>query len=189
MWHTEQASELAAEHLSALGPRWAHIQTVGRLADRMVKEHGTSHEIAAAAWLHDLGYAPALMRTGFHPLDGASFLSDEGAHDLVIRLVAHHTGARFEAEERGLQRELARFPLPNADDLDTLTLLDLVTSPTGEFTTPEERINEILSRYPAGHPVNCAVTRSGPELLASAARARARLGLSDVWPTGFLEGM
>jgi len=189
MWQTEQASELAAEHLSDLGPRWSHIQTVGRLADRMVMDHGLSTEIAAAAWLHDIGYAPALVATGFHPMDGAAFLADEGAPDQVVSLVAHHTGARFEAEERGLQADLARFPLPNADDLDTLTLLDLVTSPTGELTTPEERIEEILSRYPEAHPVTRAVTRSQPELLASAARARARLGLSDVWPTGFLEGV
>lgn len=187
MWRTEQASELAAEHLSDLGPRWSHIQTVGRLADQVVKEHGLSTEIAAAAWLHDIGYAPALLSTGFHPVDGAAFLAAEGAPDQVVSLVAHHTEARFEAEERGLQSDLARFPLPNADDLDTLTLLDLVTSPTGELTTPEKRVAEILSRYPDGHPVNRAVTRSQSELLASAARARARLGLSDVWPGGFLE--
>lgn len=189
MWRAENASKLAAEYLSDLGPRWAHIQTVGRLADRMVTEHGLSTEIAAAAWLHDIGYASALSSTDFHPVDGAAFLADEGVPDQVVNLVAHHTGAKFEADERGLQEELARFPLPHAEDLDTLTLLDLVSSPTGELTTPAERVAEILSRYPDGHPVNRAVTRSQAELLASAARARARLGLCDVWPVGFLEGV
>lgn len=189
MWRTKNAPELAAEYLSDLGPRWVHIQTVGRLADQIVDDHGQTAGIAAAAWLHDIGYAPDLAVTGFHPVDGATFLADQGAPDQVVSLVAHHTGARFEAEERGLQKELARFPLPPAEDLDTLTLLDLVSSPTGQLTTPDERVAEILSRYPDGHPVNRAVTRSQPELLASAARARTRLGLSDVWPAGFLEGV
>lgn len=189
MWRTEQAKELAAEYLSDLGPRWAHIRTVGRLADRIVSEHGLRREIAEAAWLHDIGYAPSLRDTDFHPLDGATFLAGQGAPEQVVSLVAHHTGARFEAEERGLEDALARFPLPHADDLDALTLLDLVSSPAGRLTTPAERVAEILSRYPGDHPVHRAVTRSQSELLASAARARARLGLSDVWPTGFLEGV
>ena len=187
MWHAEKAPELAAEYLSDLGPRWAHIQTVGRLADRMVEDHGLPTDIAAAAWLHDIGYAPALAVTGFHPVDGALFLADQGAADRVVSLVAHHTGARFEAEERGLESELGQFPLPQADDLDALTLLDLVASPTGSLTSPDERVAEILSRYPEDHPVHRAVTRSRSLLLGSAARARARLGLSDVWPAGFLE--
>lgn len=189
MWRTEKAPELAAEYLGDLGPRWAHTQTVGRLADRIVEDHGLRTDIAAAAWLHDIGYAPELEVTSFHPVDGATFLLDQAVPEQVVSLVAHHTGARFEAEERGLQEELARFPLPHAEDLDTLTLLDLVSSPTGELTTPAQRVAEILSRYPGDHPVHRAVTRSQSELLASAARARARLGLSDVWPAGFLEGV
>ena len=27
-------------------------------------------ELVASCWLHDIGYAPALRYTGFHPLDG-----------------------------------------------------------------------------------------------------------------------
>ena len=29
--------------------------------------------LIAAAYLHDIGYAPALQQTGFHPIDGAMF--------------------------------------------------------------------------------------------------------------------
>ena len=29
-----------------------------------------------AAWLHDVGYAPSLVETGLHALDGARFLRD-----------------------------------------------------------------------------------------------------------------
>lgn len=189
MWRTDQAPRLAAEYLAGLGRRWEHVQTVGRLADRLVADVGLHPEVAAAAWLHDLGYAPALNVTDFHPLDGASFLAREGAPAQVIALVAHHTGARFEAEERGLSSELASMPQPEPDDLDALTLLDLVTTPDGGLTDPVSRLVEILGRYETGSPVHRAVSRSRHELLASAGRARARLRLSDEWPRGVLEGV
>lgn len=35
--------------------------------------------LVAAAWLHDIGYAPELRDTGFHPLDGARHLEALGA--------------------------------------------------------------------------------------------------------------
>ena len=35
-------------------------------------------DLVAAAWLHDIGYAPELVETGFHPLDGARYLRREG---------------------------------------------------------------------------------------------------------------
>ena len=68
--------------------------------------------VEAAAWLHDIGYSPDLVGTGFHPLDGARYLRDAWrASPLLCRLVANHTGALIEAEERGLAEELAaEFP-------------------------------------------------------------------------------
>lgn len=66
----------------------------------------------AAAWLHDIGYTPELATTQFHPLDGARYLRD----DRVVNLVAHHSGARYEAAERGLEAELSAFPLEDPRD-------------------------------------------------------------------------
>ena len=64
--------------------------------------------VTAAAWLHDIGYAPGIAATGFHPLDGARHLRDnEGAGAMLCRLVAHHSCAINEAIERGLAGELA----------------------------------------------------------------------------------
>lgn len=189
MWSPEQAAKLASEYLSGLGRRWEHARTVGRLAGVLAADGTISGDIAAAAWLHDLGYADELAATGFHPLDGAVFLASKGAPLEVVGLVAHHTGADFEAEERGLTAALAEMPTPDPSALDVITLLDLVTAPDGTLTDPETRVAEILSRYPATSPVRRAVSRSRGELLASADRARRQLGLPDVWPAGVLESV
>src|SRR5688572_30067735 len=125
MWSPEQASKVASEYLSGLGRRWDHVRTVGQLADALVAADRISADVAVAAWLHDVGYAEELSTTGLHALDGAAFLEAEGLPSNVVSLVAHHTGACFEAEERGLRAELAAMPAPAEDDLDTLTLLDL----------------------------------------------------------------
>ncbi|WP_242636548.1 HD domain-containing protein [Myceligenerans salitolerans] len=187
MWESDQAPRLAQRCLEDLGRRWQHVRSVGQLADRLVADVGLPEDVRAAAWLHDLGYAPKLALTGFHPLDGAVYLSRCGAPDEVVGLVAWHTGAVWEAAERGLSDRLARMPEPSAKWLDVVTLIDLVTGPDGVATTPEKRVAEILGRYEASHPVHRAVKFSGPELLASAARARAILGLSDEWPLGSAE--
>lgn len=100
---------------------------------------------------------------------------------MVVSLVAWHTGARFEAEERGLLAELEEFPEPPQDLLDALNLCDLITSPTGEEVDVEDRIAEILRRYPPGHPVHRAVMRSRPVLIESCRRAIGRLGLAEGW--------
>ncbi|MDM7856660.1 HD domain-containing protein [Cellulomonas alba] len=184
MWSAEHAAKVASEYLSGLGRRWEHVRTVGRLADELAAVGAISADVAAAAWLHDLGYAEELSTTGLHALDGAAFLADEGAPTGVVGLVAHHTGAVFEAEERGLTRELANMPPAEPSELDVLTLLDLVTAPDGSLTDPETRIAEILSRYPTSSPVHRSVSRACTRLLASAARAREQLGLPDEWPVG-----
>ena len=189
VWQNELAPKVAAEYLSGLGRRWSHVVAVGRLADHLAAAGMLSDAVAAAAWLHDLGYAEELIATGFHPLDGAAFLEEEGAPAEVVGLVAHHTGADTEAEERGLERLLDDMPAGDPVELDIVTLLDLVTAPDGSVTDPETRIDEILSRYPASSPVHRSVARSRGELLASAERARRELGLSDEWPAGVLESV
>src|SRR5690349_5304414 len=123
MWGPEHASKVASEYLSGLGRRWEHVRTVGRLADSLAAADKISPDVAAAAWLHDVGYAEELSSTGLHALDGATFLAAEGAPAEVVALVAHHTGADYEAEERHLAAELAAMPAADARALDTLTLL------------------------------------------------------------------
>ncbi|MEU2875944.1 HD domain-containing protein [Streptomyces sp. NPDC007070] len=99
------ASALAESLLPRLGNRWPHTQAVAARAQEAVAAVAEADRdlLVAAAWLHDIGYAPELRDTGFHPLDGARYLEALGAS---ARLVAHHSGAVCEAEQRGLSAEL-----------------------------------------------------------------------------------
>jgi hypothetical protein len=178
--HIAPAVALAEQHLADLEPRWTHVRAVGRTAELLCRNYGLPEDVAAAAWLHDVGYGPRLVDTGFHPLDGARFLERIQASGLLVSLVAYHSGAVFEAEERGLAKELARFPEPPIDLLDALNLVDLTTSPTGQRVAVVDRIAEILSRYDEGDPVHRAVSRSAQMLRESAERAASGLGLADV---------
>ena len=52
--------------------RWAHVQGVAAQARGLAPVLGTDADLLeAAAWLHDIGYAPGLAVTGLHALAGA----------------------------------------------------------------------------------------------------------------------
>jgi hypothetical protein len=169
-------SELA----TSLPRRWAHSQGVAGQADRLVGVTGDeSKALAAAAVLHDVGYAPRLAVTGFHPLDGARFLRDEhGVDQRVTRLVANHSFALLEAEERGLREVLeAEFPLLEDQLLvDALVYCDMTTTPDGEPTTSQERVAEIVGRYGVDSLVGRFIRRAAPEIYAAVGRVEAALG-------------
>ena len=65
--------------------------------------------LIAAVRVHDIGYAPTVRDTGFHPLGGANYLSGQGYPPVLAELVAHHFGAWFVADVRGLSDELRRY--------------------------------------------------------------------------------
>ncbi len=91
--------------LQALLPRrWVHVQGVAAQARSLAPVLGADADLLeAAAWLHDIGYAPDLAVTGLHALDGARYLRDaQNADAMRCRLVAHHSNTIVEAEERGL---------------------------------------------------------------------------------------
>lgn len=171
------ARSLSQTRLVGLPRRWAHVQGVAAAARAVVPRLAPdmTDSVTAAAFLHDIGYAEDLAVTGFHPVDGARFIRELGFPSLVVSLVAHHTGARVEAEERGLTAELDEFLAPPSDLLDIVTYADLTTTPIGEPTTPSARISEILTRYEPGTIVHQAVTRSRPALMATSARVQQRL--------------
>ena len=128
--------------------------------------------LISAAWLHDIGYAPRLVDTGFHPLDGARFLEVLGLPRRIVSLVAHHTNALAEARERGLAEAwTAEFDLEKSPTADLLWYCDMTTGPDGEALTVPERIAEIQHRYGPDAVVTRFIERATPDLMDMADRA------------------
>lgn len=175
------AAELACTLVAPLGRRWAHVQAVAARAEqlRAAVDPADGDTLVMAAWLHDIGYAPAIGHTRFHPLDGARHLRATGWPQPVVELVAHHSGARYEAVQRGLSDELAEFAFrDNALD-DALATADLTTGPDGTQLLYAERIAEILTRYPPEDPVHRAWQIAGPILADAVSKTRARIATTS----------
>jgi hypothetical protein len=94
---------------------------------------------------------------------------------MLCRLVAHHSSAVVEAEERGIRELSVEFAMPDTGLLDALTYCDLTAAVDGRNVDVEERLREILSRYPREHVVHRSVVRSGPALRRAAANVEHRL--------------
>jgi hypothetical protein len=148
--------------------RWAHVQGVAARARGLAPVLGADADLLeAAAWLHDIGYAPGLAITGLHQLDGARYLRDaQHADALLCRLVAHHSCAIIEAGERGLADALSSEFDPAPDPLaSVLTCCDMTTSPDGQPMRAERRLAEIQERYGPGHLVSRFMQRATPMIL------------------------
>jgi hypothetical protein len=171
MGGARRARELARSLLAEPLPRrWSHTQGVAATARRLEPILGQDAEmVEAAAWMHDIGYSPALVDTRMHALDGARYLRDvEHAEPLLCSLVGHHTGAIYEARERGLDAVLtSEFDCPPDNLAKALTYCDVTTSPDGENIDVGERLDEILARYEEGHPVNRTIRKARAYLLSS----------------------
>jgi len=168
----DEAAELARKMLAETLPRrWRHVRSVARRARWVAKELPLSDDLVAAAWLHDIGYAPELVETGFHPLDGARYLRRVGVDEPVVSLVAYHSCAQIEADVRGLSVELAsEFSPADASLADALLYCDMTTGPDGDCVRPADRLVEIRGRYGPDHEVTRFVQRAAPEILATAGR-------------------
>jgi phosphoglycolate phosphatase len=173
------ARSIAAHFLDVPGlreRRWPHVQAVAAKAERIAGALGPDGSLLIpAAWLHDIGYSPALAHAGFHPLDAADFLRTAGMEGPLASLVARHSGAVHEAAERGLARELAPYPDEVDAARDALWACDLTTDPQGETVTLAQRLDEIAARYGPDHLVTRAITAAGPEFEAAVERTRRRL--------------
>ncbi|WP_310962420.1 HD domain-containing protein [Nocardioides terrisoli] len=170
------ADQLARHYLDGLLGRLAHVRATGETARNVAQRVCPDDELvlACAGLMHDIGYSPALSATGFHPLDGARWLRTLGEERLSC-LVAHHSGARWEAGVRGLSSELDEFPLEDSIAADVLTFADLTTGPRGDQVDIDQRIADIRRRYPREHPVTVALARSEPHLREVVARVQGLL--------------
>lgn len=151
----EQAQALAEELLGDQGTRLAHVLTAGRIAAAVaegLRESGslTNEEAAllvVAATVHDIGYAPSVARTGFHPLDGAVHLRSLGWSPWLGRLVANHSCALVTAPDQLTPRVRTEFPPVPGLLPDSLTYSDMHSSPRGEVIAAEVRLADIAARH------------------------------------------
>jgi len=173
---------IATQLLGDVGTRLLHTQAVARQASMVTEllKDRWKCAIVDAAWLHDIGHSPTLSSSGFHPLDGARWLRAEGFSEDTCSLVAWHTGAIWEARERGLENELlGEFASPPPSALDALTWADLTSSPSGELISPEVRLDEILDRYEPSSAVHRAIVAGWKDLQGSTNRIEQLLGVRN----------
>jgi HD superfamily phosphodiesterase len=170
------ASNEAQHALRSASERWAHTQAVAERAGEIggIVAIEDRPMLLAAAYLHDIAYGDELVSTGFHPLDGALWLRAQGLERLA-RLVAHHSGARFEAAARGYAERLAEFSEERSAVADALTYCDLTTGPTGERISVASRLDDIKLRYGPTSPVTRAINAATDTLAAAVARTEARM--------------
>lgn len=173
----DRACVLAEEVLSGTLPRrWRHVQGVlykAELAGSLFREDADT--LRAAAVLHDVGYSPAAVVSGFHALDGAGYLKKMGFPARICALVAHHSCAYREAELRGLSAELAQWVDEKTPLRDALWWADMTTSPDGAATNVGDRIDEIQKRYGPDDLVSFFVRQARPDLVAAVDRTEQRL--------------
>ena len=143
-------AQTLAQSLLADDPgRLAHVRGAGLVAGMAAGalRRDQPEMVVAAAWLHDIGYAPAIARTGFHPLDGALFLAHEGWPEEVVFLVAHHSHAAVVAPYYGVEPHMALFEhLPGLAD-DVITFSDLRAGPNGLGADPRDRVEDMRRRH------------------------------------------
>lgn len=181
LWAATNAERL----LSPLGNRWLHVRQVARQARAATKAVAPTDRdlLVAAAFLHDVGYAPSLAVTGFHPLDGARWIREHGPSERLASLVAHHSCAIYEARVRGLDDILiAEFKPEDSSTYDALVFCDMTTGPTGKVVSFEKRVDEILERYGPDHEVSRSLKLSHSCLAGCVDRTLARLQDGVAYP-------
>ncbi|MGW4371855.1 hypothetical protein ACWEKT_40195 [Nocardia takedensis] len=92
------AAETARAYLTTLPRRLRHVEGVANRAIHAGPVVEDAPLLVAAAWLHDIGYSLKLVRTGFHPVDGAEFLAGIGVSE---RLCGYWRTTRVPALRRG----------------------------------------------------------------------------------------
>jgi hypothetical protein len=176
-WSPDYAHALTLHLLRGLPDRAAHSRLAGLQAERvrLTVPVADADLLVSAALLHDIGYAPALRQTGFHPIDGANFLLRLGAPTRLAALVAHHSESRLLASAHGLREE--------GPITDALAYADMTAGPRGAPMTVRDRLADIAARHAHEDPELVSARQARvPLLLAATQRVQLRASMSRAPP-------
>lgn len=176
----DQSRRLAVQMLGDTGTRWQHTRGVAARAAELTPVVSADERplLVAAAWLHDIGHAQPLLRSGFRALDGAWYLREQGFGELLAGLVAHRSGARFVAAESGLGHEMAAFDDPRCWTgrlADALTAADQTTGLDGRPMDVEARLADMRERHGPDSPQARAHHLRAPAVRVAVAHSEHRL--------------
>ena len=163
-----------ARHLLGHDPRrLRHVAGTARAAGFVATHVPDVHEdvVVAAAWLHDIGHAGHLVRSGFHPLDGALYLQEAGWDNAVVGLVAYHSHCRVVADHMGLTDDLTQFENPVGLNADTLTFADVIAGSDGQGVSASKGLAKMLHAPSGGTDLPEAVREERYRLLTTSVLA------------------
>ena len=147
--------------------RLAHILKVAELVretGKRLNDKGAADLdldlLYCAALLHDIGYIPQAQQRGFHPVDGYTYLSEQGYPELA-ELIVEHSNAPEQAAIRGIEMP----PVPERLESKLITYWDVRVLQGGEVVSYQQRLDDILSRYGEDHPVTHAHQKAQPRIL------------------------
>jgi hypothetical protein len=141
----QDPERVVAEALRERPNRLAHTRGVVRKIGRLIRRFPRlGRTLLLAAWYHDIGYSPLIEQTGFHPVDGAIFLSACGLPRRVVHTVLWHGQARAMAPAR-CRRFYGKPPACGAW-IDAVTYCDVTVDSRGRNCTVQKRLHDIIAR-------------------------------------------
>ena len=148
---SEEVECLVRYTFAASPARLAHVLTVAshvrETAERLDATGSVCIDVDyayRAALLHDIGYAPELQETGFHPIDGARYLERRGYPTIAADIICHSNSPEL-ARLRGLP------PISVSTSLvaELITYWDVQVAQGGIVMTYADRMSEIRARHSA----------------------------------------
>lgn len=103
--------------------------------------------------LHDIGYSNKIKITGFHPLDGYTYLKNQLSLEIILPILMHSSAIELvKYENNNIMKIYTRKILNiknyiNKFDIDILSYCDATTNSKGENVSLEERYKDISNRY------------------------------------------
>ncbi len=139
----DQTLEFIKNSFADSPKRLEHILQVAECVHSSANELGLNAPLAyCAALLHDVGYLEELKVTGFHPIDGANFLSREGYPEIAALIVCHSN-----SPEQAHIKKLPEISISEDPIAKLITYWDVQTKQGGELVSYDQRLEDIVARY------------------------------------------